>query len=130
MKSRIFKIIFETFKSLKKDEALGPQLWDRLLFNSIQSVSKWITSGRGSRNRRKRGTCDVQGLGFGERGLLNIRNSHAVSQSRFIGMRKCRHPLGAVQKDSISPVLRPLEGKAAGHLARGTYRLYVSTTKG
>lgn len=61
------------------------------------------------------GTCEVQGLGFGERGVLNIRNLHTVSESRFIGMKKCRHLFGAVQKNSTS--------KAAGHLVRGTYRL-------
>jgi hypothetical protein len=47
MECQIFKIGFEIFKSLKEDVALGPQLWDRLLSNSIQSVSKWITSGEG-----------------------------------------------------------------------------------
>jgi hypothetical protein len=68
------------------------------------------------------GTCEVQGLGFGERGLLKIRNLHTVSQSRFIGMRKSRHLLGAVQKGSTS--------KAAGHLARGTYWLLREHDKG
>lgn len=49
MEDKIFIMGFEIQKKCKEDEVLGHQLRDRLLFNSIQTVSKWITSGRGSR---------------------------------------------------------------------------------
>ena len=72
-------MVLKSLKVFKEDEVLGHQLWDRLLFSSIQSVSQWITSGRDLRNRRKMVTCDVQGFGFGERGLLKIQVWHRVN---------------------------------------------------
>jgi hypothetical protein len=60
-------IIHDRFGNFKKRGWIETPLCGGLLFNSIQSVSNWITSGRGARKRRKLGTCDVQGFGFSER---------------------------------------------------------------